>query len=672
MIGTELFGAQYEEVTTYGPAAFGDGNIVTDKYYAAPEEDRAYVGRLPRVPDMLATYAPSPADTGLDRLFGHRSVACLTGAPGTGRFTTACAALARRHGADQVNEILLPAGATPATLHRQADIVVKGQGHVLRLPGNDHVQMIRWLEDAFRRQGASLVLIRDANARDGGLHSAEVRHVRARPEDIFRCHLRQQLRDRGVPESNCSGGECVEQCLTVSLQIEYLQQVLEEAYRPKEIADMAEAVAAHRPQDEKAMEDALSASQPKRRNRATRILLPERSGEVLRHHRVGQYERAFRIAYAVFHRQPLHYVFESTGWLLQQLDDEASRPNLGRPALEHPVPELLGDVLGPDWADAQDEGGRFVPGTSRIALLRDPGMRGAILDVAWHEFDNTRQALLRWLDRLVQADDESMRRAAAEIAGLLAHHDFDQVHERLVDAWAKSAKPDIRQAAAWTAVTADLGGRVSHRVREKVREWVWNGMARQHDTAARVYASGLHQPYLGWTLADLRCISEDKMQRRSKVIAEAVNQLYEPGSAGQIVAELAQWTTTRAALTHVQAHAAWSLLALAPRTVDDSPDGWPELLARLASAEIELPDLAALWRVALLDPASAGRAWHLLDIWLHNSDEVNELRKPMAELVSLLAQDRPTRRRLTYYLPRMWEAAEAGLPEWIDLAMREL
>ena len=38
--------------------------------------------------------------------------------------------------------------------------------------------------------------------------------------------------------------------------------------------------------------------------------------------------------------------------------------------------------------------------------MRDPGLRGAILDVAWHEFDGTRKPLLKWLNKLVEDGDE--------------------------------------------------------------------------------------------------------------------------------------------------------------------------------------------------------------------------------------------------------------------------
>src|SRR5688572_17597251 len=118
-------------------------------------------------------------------------------------------------------------------------------------------------------------------------------------------------------------------------------------------------------------------------------------------------------------------------------------------------------------------------------------MRGAILDVAWHEFDNTRPALLRWLQRLVERGDDTERRAAADVAGLLAHHDFDQVYARLVDRWAGSPSGRQREAAARVAVTAARGGQVTQRVRARVRDWVHGGRAFQRDTAARVYASGL-------------------------------------------------------------------------------------------------------------------------------------------------------------------------------------
>ena len=151
-------------------------------------------------------------------------------------------------------------------------------------------------------------------------------------------------------------------------------------------------------------------------------------------------------------------------------------------ALQHPVSELLGP-LDVDWQEGR-ETARSHGGVSRSAWLHDGAMRGVILDEAWNEFDSTRPALLKWLDTSVMSDDEPVQRAAAEVAGLLAHHDFDRVCKDLIDDWASAPRPQVRQAAAWALVAADMGGQVHHLVRRKIREWTGGHRNYQRDAAA--------------------------------------------------------------------------------------------------------------------------------------------------------------------------------------------
>ena len=203
----------------------------------------------------------------------------------------------------------------------------------------------------------------------------------------------------------------------------------------------------------------------------------------------------------------------------------------------------MGPELEGDWFEGQDVA-KSSSGSSRSAWIRDPGLRGAVLEVAWHDFDSTREPLLRWLDVLVRDGDLTMRRAAAETAALLVHHDFDRMHETLIDRWAASPRPQLRQAAAWTETTADLGGHVGPHIRERIRGWCYAGNNYQRDTAARVYASGLQQSVLAWSMADLRRIAADRLQRRSRAVAEGINQLYTTDRADWITTELAHGPTS--------------------------------------------------------------------------------------------------------------------------------
>ena len=279
--------------------------------------------------------------------------------------------------------------------------------------------------------------------------------------------------------------------------------------------------------------------------------------------------------------------------------------------MQHPVSALLGETLSEDWA-AGCRDGAAARSATRVAWIRDPGLRRAILDVAWHEFDGTRESLLNWLDRLVTEGDDVMRRAAAEAAGLLVNYDFARVHEDLVDGWAGSPKAAVRQAAALTMTLSDMAGDAGPKVRRKLSEWCAGRGNYRHDTAARLYASGLEQPVLAWSMFDLARIAADPMQKRRHTVAGAVKQLYRPERAGWILAELDLW----ARKAPLRVHAARALLALTGIAEAAAPDGCPDLLQRLGEENVDADHLGRLWLVAFLEPDTAATAAERLAGWI--------------------------------------------------------
>ena len=416
-------------------------------------------------------------------------------------------------------------------------------------------------------------------------------------------------------------------------------------------------MSARHPTDDSGFQTVLDQSQPRRRRRAASILLPDDGQR--RPHRASQHERAFRIAYAVFRQQPLHYVFDAAAWLLEEIDSAALRSDWGSMALEHPVQDLLGPELKNDWLAGRDAG-NAASGASRVAWIRDSGLRGAILDVAWHDFDSTRKSLLKWIDRMARDKDPIVSRAGAETAALLIHHDFERMHRDLIDVWASDRSPRVRQAAASAEAIAEPVGDVQPLLRARLRQWCYEGNNYQRDTAARLYASGVQQLRPSWSVADLRRIAKDPLQRRSPAVAEAVNQLYRPELAAQLIRDLAVWTTE----TNLRTHAARALLTLADRPADGEADGRPELLVRSSEGAVATEDLVRLWRAGILDPALSGWAWAVLGRWLRQADSDDLLREQLQHLIRQMF-DRPAmRRRALFYLGRRAEFKE-GLPQWI-------
>jgi hypothetical protein len=639
----EMLGIRFVDTTAGGPAQFGSHNTMNNYYGKEPLD--LIIDPLPALP----CYAPTDADKRLHDLLSQRATGCLTGPRNSGRFTTARAALEGRHGPGRLHEIKLPTGVDPEELTRDPGRLAENSGFVLRLAGKGHAEAMRKLEGLFQRLGSTLLLIRDEGARRGDQHGGEVRHERPDLFAVYEEHLRTLFAEAGQTPPD-----------------RYLSEEIAFGIRavngPNESVSFAQAFAEERPASPQAVRAILDRSQARRRERAAAILLPDR-GTSSRIRRAGQHERAFRLCYAVFERQPLHYVFQATDWLLHEIDSAALRADWGSMVLLHPVRDLLGERLAEEWDHGQ-RAGSVVRGASRTATLRDPGLRRAIIDVAWHEFDGTRGALLRWLDRLAEDDDEVMRRAAADTAGILALHDFGRIHADLVDRWSRASRATTRQVAAWTMTIADRAGDVGPMVRAKLSEWC-SERSYQGDTAARVYASGLEQTVLAWSMFDLARIAVAPFQRRRRVVALAVDQLYRPERADWIVAELYEWSLA----PHLQVHAARAFVLLAARTGQDVPGERPELLERLVRGGAGSGELGRLWHVAFLEGGSAFAAAVALAAWLDYADRHDEYREGLLSLLESMAGTRTTQRRVAFYLSRT-AGLRSGPPAWTPDWMR--
>ncbi|BAL87638.1 hypothetical protein AMIS_24180 [Actinoplanes missouriensis 431] len=647
-----MFGDLFTGIVSSAPAQFGSHNEMHNYLGRRPLDP--IVASLPDVDGLMSVYVRTDSDGDLDRLLSQRHTACLAGARNSGRYSAAQVALSRRHDPARVYEIVLPTDVSPEVLVSKPDKLPVDSGFVLRLPGTGHVDAMRKLAALFRGRSSTLLLIKEEETARGDRPGAEMRHAPPDPIEVFRSHLAREMRDEGPTTLE-------------RYQNEEVEAAVKATYGPKECVAIARAIAHERPVGAEALRALLERSQPKRRERAAEVLLPDADRSSGRNRRAGQHERAFRLSYAVFYHRPMHYVFEAADWLLREIDSAALRPDWGSMALQYPVTDLLGDALKRDWEEGR-EAGVATLGASRIAWIRDGGLRGAIIDVAWHEFDGTRRSLLRWLDRLVVEGDEVMQRAAAETAGLLTHYDFARIHEDLVDKWAASPKQEVRQVAAWTMTLSDMAGDVGPMVRKKLSEWCSGSSNYQRDTAARVYASGLQQTVLAWSMYDLARIARNKYQKRRYAVAEAVNQLYSPDRAAWIVAELADWARDPL----LQVHAARALLVLAAQVEHGSSDGQPDVLLRLAEGSVELRHLSALWLVAFLDPTTAVEAGRTLARWIRHADANDEFRDDIIALLESIRVSRNTAlQRITFYLSRHSGFGD-GLPDWMTTERRKV
>jgi hypothetical protein len=642
-VGREMFGDLFTDISARGPAQFGSNNAMHNYFGKRPVDP--VIEELPDLERSLDVYAATEVDDQLDDLLDQRSTACLVGPRNSGRHSTARAALARRYKGGHVYEVALPTGVSPEVLVHKPAQLPEHSGFLMRLAGDNPVGTMRILGPLFRRRSSTLLLIKDIESQRTELSGAEIQHRPPHPVAVFWKHL-----DRLLPNLDPEDRE------RYRLNAE---PALGTAASPKTCVALARAIEKEHPASAETLRGILDRTRSKLRARAFTILLPDTGGPPGRSRRNSQHERAFRLSYAVFHRRPLHYVFEAAAWLLREIDSAALRPDWGSMALQHPVHALLGESLRQDW-EAGREASSATLGAARTAWLRDEGQRGAIIEVARHEFDGTRKSLLRWLDRLVKDGDVIMRRAAAESAGLLVQHDFDRIYGDLVDVWAGDRRPHVRQAAAWTMAYSDMAAGIGPRVRERLSRWSSGGNSYRQDTAARVYLSGMEQPVLAWSMLDLARIARERLQMRRYLVATAVDQLYRPERAGWILAEMDVWARN----SPLQIHAARALLIMAARSEPNASDGRPELLQRLAEGQLELRSFGRLWLVALLEPDTELAAADALARWIRHADSHDEFRAHVRRLLNAIGATPAMRRRVDFYLKKAF-GRDNELPEWM-------
>lgn len=637
-------------------AAFGRGAMLADtiQLIQSAGQIKGRRGQLAGMSELERAYADTDADNELRDILLTRHVVGLTGKPGTGRFTTACRALIHHHGPDQITCIDLDFGVGPTEILDNPDLLISKHGHVLKLAGHalDPLKIkLRILEGLAKDRKARLVLVADGEPGERMASGLAVAH---RPPDcvaVFCKWFSYQLAGRCVAGCALCTGACVEKLAQALVRREDARRELGLVFRPDHAVALAVRVArqvASGPDgpDLSALASLFSDSPARLRQRAERMLQPESGADPLPDQRIVRHQRAARISYTVFAGLPIAHVFEVTGWLMDEMDQEEQRTPLGRPVFDRWVAELLGDDL---HADGQPDT-PVRPGISRRVPTRHERMIGPILDVAWHDFDNARLPLLRWLDRMARDDHRAVRWCAGHVAGWLSEFDYDQVYERLLETWARAPTPRIRQTAAWALSTAADRGPLNEQVGRQVHGWAESPSAYLRDAAARVYLSGFGRNQLEYVLEDLRIVAMDPLQRWSRVIPVAITKLYQPERADTIVATMVDWFSDRNRLLRTQA--ARSLMLLLRQTATGTEDDRPELLAQLANGRITQSQLERLWTTALL--RSPTSAWPAFEDWLKRANTTPEAMAAMATLTRGLVRHESVRTRLRFHVNSVW------------------
>lgn len=637
-----------QNATGPGAVAIGTVNVTTGQ---ADGGGRVWFETLieTRVRDIASGYAPAPSDQRLDRHLQRDRLACLSGLTGTGLFTSATLAVARRHGFDRVR--VLGVEQLPDLLGTDGSLPA-GYGYVLRLSevalrAVDGLTLVALAARAATAD-AALVLVGDFSQRKHDLVGHIVDHCPAPAAEVFRAQLRHQLDGRcvawcvGTCDQRCVGRYVDTDCLGHPLLSDYLAG----EPRPGEIIEVVATIARTTPRAG-ALTDRLEQLLPRQlRERAVEILEVRRDAEEIGGFATEEV-RAFRLSCAVLAGQPVTEIRQAAQLLARPHVEAAT--SAGAPFRGSAIDALLGPTLS---QTVTRQGDVRVPGGYRIAF--SPGtelLRSALLEVAWTEWWTPEQ-FLDWLADLVRGDVPAVRQAAAGAIGWSATHDVQAALDT-VGQLARERRAGVRQAAAIVLVAMAMQPELHHRVRTEVGQWAAGPAAHLQDTVARAYSLGLAQLWPEAALAQLRQAAQARMQRANNSVVRGLVEVYRNGHAASVVPALVDWTSS--ADPEVRLHAARTLRVLADRWAEPPREQWPELLHLVDQRTIRLTDLAVLWATALSLPWTAYRSWRTLGFWLGRADRQTAVAGHYLDLLRHIIAGQPAlRHRLDHQLHHVW------------------
>lgn len=653
LLGTPA-GIEVGDVRVQGQNATGTGATAIGAMHvtmAAAGEGRTWSETLSGTTVRQAAdgYAPAPSDQHLDRRLKRRGLLCLSGPEGTGRYTAACLASARRHGYDRVGLINVE---SLGDLIRAAGILRTGHGYVLPL-GDAAIRELDGMSlvGATARaeaMGCTVVLVGDFRSRGREFTDQIVEHRPPAAVDVFRAQLRRHLRGRCV--GRC-GNECVGACVDRYVEDEAVGHPLMIAYlggdpRPGEVVRVVESMARNAvngvdltPRLERLLPGQV-------RERAARIL------DCSDGHPSASWatddRRAFRLSCAVLAGQPVSEVQRAARLLTFPAADDG--PLAGPPRRGSELDGLMGAELRQAVRVVDDD---RVPGGRRVEFTpANDALRASLLEAAWQDWWHP-ERLLRWWVVLARSDVPGVRHAAAGAIGWSASLAVRSALQA-VDELARERRAGVRQTAAIALVAMAMQPTLRHRLRTELDRWAESGTAHRRDTVARAYALGLARLWPENALRHLRQVAEARMQRWHNSVVRGLVEVYDAGHAAEVTATLAGW----AASDHpeVRLHAGRALRILADRWSPVPRDHWPELLDLTRRGTVQLQDLATCWAAALAIPGTAFRAWRTLGFWLSRADGQAEVATYCRQMLTAVVTDRePLRRRLDHQIRHVWQ-----------------
>lgn len=596
------------------------------------------------------------------------------GATKSGREATALVALAEMIGPERVLSVYLDDGAALSSITEHETLPRPEHGHIVRL-GAGH--LVEWTTLAaiggrFRERKAFLVVIGPPVRRvDDALRPFAVGHDAPNSVEVLERHLAALVEQRELCVGGCKpcDGHCVAGYVRRCVNDPAIGEYLRHKPPPGDVVNLAKQLV-ETLIDGREPAAALELVGSRLRELAARVLdvrqqRPAANGlDTSQQPPADEAEErallrrlAYRLAYATFDGSPLSVVSHAASTLFVALSPP--NPEGDAPSTGSAFEGLLGSLLYPDMRSSRNSGDGSAIDPERKAKLVDPALAFWMLDVAWNDYDQNRESMLRWLYYLGGDPRDPVRLRAAYAAGQLATYDYGMVYQSLIRPWATSERARLRQSAAWSLELLAEDSAHTGRVRRQLRDWAFSRNPYMKDSAARAYTTDLGQLFFDDVLTNLRFIAEEVEQTGSSAVAQALNAAFSMQTGALVVEALAGWVGEEPRSLHVQA--ARALVYLAFRRAERPDDDWPALL-RLASKDGDTWDrLRVLWRHALSEAVIAMSAWDALRAWGVRVNDHGEPDDVYVELSADVLSESPLRSRaLSFYLP-MWQRGHPAL-----------
>ncbi|GAA2262569.1 hypothetical protein GCM10010415_27120 [Streptomyces atrovirens] len=592
-----------------GPAIYLE-NIVGDD--TSPSKADLQVSDF-SIDYLTRRYVPVPGHADMEKGLREHGVIALYGEEGSGRRSTAIALLGQVTSA--VGTLHCEGADVTQALCAQGDEVLDHDHGYLVEAGDLPVtpQALDRLARLVLEARARLVVIGPPSAFPSLTSGTPViEHHAPDAVEVLKEHLEARLAHR-TPHTGESGAEFV---ATVESKSK-LKETLGLARSMADVVQLAHTLAdafhafhaEHRDTSgafdaDKALDDAVAAWRDRLPRLAKEMLgLDARQG---RETRPGTYERAIRIAYALFNEHPLPDVDEAGDRLSRVM-----RPYFDT-ADEIPVrhaPHM--DTLVPPQMRAP-----AATGPERAKLVDDELLR-VMLETTWSAYSGFRRPFLGWLNDLTGRrgpGHERTRVRVAQIAGLLMRRDFDFVYRECVGPWARSEAGGKRLCAALAAEMAAAEDGPARRVAARVQQWAHSPSRELQDTAARAYGTSIGLRDLPATLSELTTLGK-RPELAAASIAHSTAWLFLEGHVDDVMLTLKAWTHSQD--EYLSRHAVRTMLALGRCTVGGGRPALAELALR-NGGHADL--LTTLCHRALLTRGTSTRTWNLLQRWLRDSD----------------------------------------------------